>query len=78
MLLMVMMGTIMLLMLTMMMTTMMVEMKRVLRVLVTMIKLRTCLHKASCNVFSPTEVKGTGKASPIHTLFHRYFVSSFF
>ena len=64
--LMVMMGTILLLILTMMMTMMMVEMKRVLRVLVTMIKLRTCLHKASCNVFSPTEDKGNREGIP-HT-----------
>ena len=60
--LMVMMGTILLLILTMMM----VEMKRVLRVLVTMIKLRTCLHKASCNVFSTTEDKGDREGIP-HT-----------
>ena len=37
---------------TMMITMMiMVEMKRVLRILVTMMKIRTCLHKESCNVF---------------------------
>ena len=43
----------MLLMLPMMMITMMimVEMKRVLRILVTMMKIRTCLQKESCNVF---------------------------
>ena len=64
--LMVMMGTIMLLILTMMMTMMMVEVKRVLRVLVTMIKLRTCLHKESCNVFSTREDKGDREGVP-HT-----------
>ena len=37
---------------TMMMMMMMVEMKRVLRVLTTMMKFRTCPHKDSCNVFS--------------------------
>ena len=47
-------GTMMLLMqpMMMMMTMMMVEMKRVLRVLVTMMKFRTFLDKESCNVFS--------------------------
>ena len=34
------------------MMMMMVEMKRVLRVLGTMMKFRTCLHKDGCNVFS--------------------------
>ena len=47
-------GTMMLLMLpmVMMMTVMMVEMKRVLRDLVIMMRFRTFLHKESCNVFS--------------------------
>ena len=47
------MGSMMLLMLLMMMITVMimVEIKRVLRILVTMMKIRTCLHKESCNVF---------------------------
>ena len=51
---MMMMGTMMLLMLPIMMmitVMIMVEMKRVLRILVTMMKIRTCLHKESCNVF---------------------------
>ena len=49
-----MMGTMMLLMLPMMMmmTMMILEMKIVLRVLVTMMRFRTCLHKDNCNVFS--------------------------
>ena len=46
---MMMMGAMMLLMLLMMMI--MVEMKRVLRILVTMMNNRTCLHKENCNVF---------------------------
>ena len=37
-------------MLFMMLPMMMVEMKRVLRVLMTMMKSRTCLHKESWNV----------------------------
>ena len=49
MMMMMMMGTVMLLMLLMMMI--MVEMKRVLRIVVTMMNIRTCLHKESCNVF---------------------------
>ena len=36
----------------MMITMLVVEMKRVLRVLVTMMKFRTCLHKEGCNVLS--------------------------
>ena len=50
---MMMMGTTMLLMLPMIMMMMMVvEMRKVLRVLVTMVKFTTCLRKESCNVLS--------------------------
>ena len=50
-------STLMLPMMIMMITMPVVEMKRVLRVWVTMMKFRTCLHKEGCNVFSGTVYK---------------------
>ena len=45
-------STLMLPMMMMMITMQVVEMKKVLRVLVTMMKFRTFLHKEGCNVLS--------------------------
>ena len=45
----------MLLMLLMIIMMMVVEMKRILRILVAMMKFRTCLHTECCNVFSSTK-----------------------
>ena len=70
-------STLMLPMMIMMITMLVVEMKRVLRVWVTMMKFRTCLHKEGCNVFSGTVdkvvVSFTARAITIVVLSHAKF-----
>ena len=73
-------STLMLPMMMMIITMLAVEMKRVLRVLVTMMNFRTCLHKEGCNVFSGTVYKVvvsfTARAITIVVLSHANFAQN--
>ena len=70
-------STLMLLMMIMIITMLAVEMNRVLRVLVTTMNFRTCLHKEGCNVFSgkvyKVVVSFTARAITIVVLSHAKF-----
>ena len=67
-------------MMMMIITMLAVEMKRVLRILVTMMNFRICLHKEGCNVFSGTVynvvVSFTARAITIVVLSHAKFAQN--